>query len=155
MYIGDMRDLGTFKLKSLGGIPVEELQRASKGRFDPTITAFPDDNYNIPLPPTAPLYRNKVPHRLFIAMSIFFRLLCLSVEYNFDEVLHLQLPAMHARCDCRTSDICKEAGFSLENGSACGCSKVKQISLARAHPAASCACCLLIQMPDNMQDNLV
>lgn len=59
-YVGDIRDVGTFKVKDMGGISVERLQRASRGRFDGTITAFPDDNTDIPLPPNAPLYRKKV-----------------------------------------------------------------------------------------------
>lgn len=59
-YVGDIRDVRSFKVKDLGGISVERLQRASKGRFDGTVTAFPDDKYAIPLPPNTPLYKNKV-----------------------------------------------------------------------------------------------
>lgn len=59
-YVGDIRDVRSFRVKDLGGISVERLQRASKGRFDGTVTAFPDDNNDIPLPPNTPLYKNKV-----------------------------------------------------------------------------------------------
>ena len=46
-------------MKDLGGIPVETLQKASDGRFDGTVTAFPDDNAGVPLPPNTPQYRRK------------------------------------------------------------------------------------------------
>ncbi len=59
-YVGDIRDVRTFRVKDLGGISVERLQRASKGRFDGSLTAFPDDNYDLPLPPNTPLYQRKV-----------------------------------------------------------------------------------------------
>ncbi|EIE25318.1 hypothetical protein COCSUDRAFT_61541 [Coccomyxa subellipsoidea C-169] len=58
-YVGDIRDVRSFRVKDLGGISVDRLQRASKGRFDGTVTAFPDDNNDIPLPPNTPLYKNK------------------------------------------------------------------------------------------------
>jgi hypothetical protein len=62
VYVGDIHDLATFKLKSIGGISVDDLERASNGRFNGVITAFPDENYDVPLPPDVPLYLNKVQH---------------------------------------------------------------------------------------------
>ena len=43
VYVGNIRQLRTQKVDSLGGIPVEALQRASGGRFDGRLTGFPDD----------------------------------------------------------------------------------------------------------------
>ena len=48
------------QVKDLGGVSVERLKELSDGRFDGTITAFPDDNSDIPMPPGAPKYRRKV-----------------------------------------------------------------------------------------------
>ena len=53
------------QVTDLGGISVETLQKASDGRFDGTITAFPDDNAGIPLPPNAPMYKRKA--RVFLS----------------------------------------------------------------------------------------
>ena len=39
---------------------LDTLQKLSSGRFDGTITAFPDDNSDIPMPLGAPKYRRKV-----------------------------------------------------------------------------------------------
>ena len=58
-YVGDIRDAQTFKVKDLGGLSRERLQEISQGRFDGTVTVFPDEKKEVPMPPSAPLFRKK------------------------------------------------------------------------------------------------
>ncbi|KAK9842037.1 hypothetical protein WJX81_005422 [Elliptochloris bilobata] len=53
--VGDLRDLGTVRVTDLGGIPVSNLQSASRARRRSAITAFPDpDAGGVVLPPNTP-----------------------------------------------------------------------------------------------------
>ena len=61
VYVGRMDELKDFDIKTLGGIPVEDLKKASDGRFNGTVTAFEDPNDDkVALPPNAPLELDEV-----------------------------------------------------------------------------------------------
>ena len=59
-FVGDIRDVQTFRVKDLGGLSAERLRKLSRGRFDGTITAFPDEKKEVPMPPNAPRFLNRV-----------------------------------------------------------------------------------------------
>lgn len=59
-YVGDIRDVQSISVKDFGGLSAERLQQISKGRFDGTMTVFPDEKKEVPMPPNAPRYLNKV-----------------------------------------------------------------------------------------------
>lgn len=54
-YVGELSDMKTMDIGSLAGIPVRELQRESRGRFDGKYTVFDSQREALPLPPNAPV----------------------------------------------------------------------------------------------------
>ncbi|KAK9800854.1 hypothetical protein WJX73_000228 [Symbiochloris irregularis] len=58
-YVGDLSDMRTMDVRSLAGIPVRELQRESRGRFDGKFTVFDSDRKARPLPPNAPVLKDE------------------------------------------------------------------------------------------------
>ena len=59
-YVGQLSDLRTMDVRSLAGIPVRELQRESRGRFDGKYTFFASPNEGRMLPPNAPVLKDEV-----------------------------------------------------------------------------------------------
>lgn len=59
-YVGDLSDMRTMDIRSLAGIPVSELQRESRGRFNGKYTVFDSDRKSLPLPPNAPVLEAEV-----------------------------------------------------------------------------------------------
>ena len=68
-FVGDIRDVQTFRVKDLGGLSAERLRKLSRGRFDGTITAFPDEKKEVPMPPNAPRFLNRVRLLQLLALS--------------------------------------------------------------------------------------
>ena len=59
-FVGDIRDVQTFKVKDLGGLSADNLRKLSRGRFNGTVTAFPDEKKEVPMPPNAPKFLDRV-----------------------------------------------------------------------------------------------
>ena len=71
-FVGDIRDVQTFRVKDLGGLSAERLRKLSRGRFDGTITAFPDEKKEVPMPPNAPRFLNRVRLLQLLALCPYF-----------------------------------------------------------------------------------